>query len=150
MTKRETEWSWILDRLAIGGMLSYASPVSEHFDFVLNCARELAPEDGAEKDQGIWHIRLDDNDDPEGQREEILNGVRRLTEALYQGDRCLVTCAQGRNRSAVVIAETLIQDHYHVQAQYLVQEAIDRIQDVRDHALTNRAFVSWLGRERSQ
>lgn len=141
MTKREPEWSWILGKLAIGGMLSYASPVTEHFDFVLNCARELAPENGAEKDpDGIWHIRLDDNDSPEDQSDEICTGVYRLADALNRGDRCLVTCAQGRNRSGVVIAETLIQ------MGYPAPDIVQAIRDKRRGALTNRAFVAWLNR----
>lgn len=140
MAERVPEWSYILQRLAIGGMLSYASSV-EGFDFVLNCARELAPEDGAEKDpDGIWHIRLDDNDCPEAQRDEILTGVRRLAEALNQGDRCLVTCAQGRNRSALVIAETLIRFGYSSI------DIVEAIRGKRKRALTNQAFVAWLNR----
>lgn len=54
----------------------------------------------------------------------------------------LVTCAQGRNRSGVVVAEVLIQEGAEVE--YVIKTMRERRKD----ALTNTAFVEWLRRKR--
>lgn len=139
------EWTVLSNngKLCIGGLKSYKHPVREHFDFVLNCAYELAPEgeEGLDSD-GIHHIRLDDSPDVGSQVDEIFKGVDLLKDALRSGKKCLVTCAMGMNRSAVVIAEALIQ--LGVPADKVIR----RIQERRRHALHNRAFVAWLCRPR--
>lgn len=98
--------------IAIGGILSYAEPL-DHFGFLINVAREFAEED-EEKETLVYNRRvhqakLDDCDEVEEQAPEILRAVRLVGEARRTGVKVLVTCAMGRNRSALVAAEHLIQ-----------------------------------------
>lgn len=131
------EWSSVHGQISIGGILSYSVDVFAHFDFVLNCARELAS-DTSPDDDGINHIRLRDCDDVCSQLKEINKGVALLEAAMCRGDRCLVTCAAGRNRSSLVVALTL------VKAGYAPELVVRRIQERREHSLTNETFRAYI------
>jgi protein-tyrosine phosphatase len=129
-------WTFITSEIAIGGIMSYSVEVHDHFSTVINTAYELAPESGDQDNGGVWHFRLNDCDDIEGQVPEI----NRAVELLSSGQKpCLVTCAQGRNRSAVVVAAFLIRE-----CGYYPAETVAKIQSLRKKALTNKAFVAWL------
>jgi len=67
----------------------------------------------------------------------------RVHEARKQGKVVLVTCAEGRNRSALVVAEYLV--HHR---GYAAEKVIEEIQARRDRSLRNEAFVRWLKRSR--
>lgn len=129
--------------IAIGGILAYAEPL-DHFGFLMNVAREFT---GDEQEALIYtrrvhQAKLDDCDEVEEQVPEILRAVRLVGEARRTGVKVLVTCAMGRNRSALVVAEHLIQVGYDPQ------RVIRNIQMCRSYALTNDAFVQWLKRKR--
>ncbi|MCZ2111927.1 MAG: dual specificity protein phosphatase family protein [Dehalococcoidia bacterium] len=148
----------ITEFVSIGGMTAYSNhDALRKFGLLLNVAWELAdyreeyvlnrtipPEPSKLKNgQEIHHARLDDNDHPEEQAQEIERAVKLVTEARSAGHRVLVTCAAGRNRSGIVIAEHLIQTGWGS-----AEKTIATIQAARHKALTNDAFVAWLRRSR--
>jgi len=142
--------------ISIGGLLSYAkSEQLGQFQFVMNVAWEFTDyesgdsgpfdKDTLENGTVVHMARIDDVDDVDSvrsQEREILRAVGLLNEARARGERALVTCAAGRNRSALVIAEHLIlvggKPH----------EVVTLIQTARNRALNNNAFVRWLKRRR--
>jgi protein-tyrosine phosphatase len=147
----------VTESISIGGISAYSDHEAlRQFGLLLNVAWEMAdfreeyvlkktipPEPTKLRDgQEIHHARLDDNDHPEEQQQEILRAVQLVTGARDRGDRVLVTCAAGRNRSGIVIAEHLICSGWSPE------KAIKTIQRARYKALTNDAFVAWLKRAR--
>lgn len=135
-------YSFVTDRLALGGVLAYGEDLSR-FDFCLNVAKELE-QYGAIRDGNSWaHCGFDDVLDIDSQLPQIERAVRMVVERRLRGETILITCAQGRNRSGVVLAEALIQTSKATPA-----EVVRVVQERRANALTNRAFVAWLLRRR--
>jgi len=139
-------FSYVADDLAVGGILAYADLDFGRFDLALQCAYELAGKP-VDKHRGVivHNFRLDDTKDERahaGQLLEVHRAVGLLTQARRQGLRVLVTCAQGRNRSAMVAAEYLIQSGNRAD------DVIRKIQERRANSLTNPTFVAWLKRPR--
>lgn len=138
----------VSDKIAIGGLLAYGEPL-EYFSFVMNVAVEVAPSPGVRGaptgiDKRVIHARINDVEDVQSQVPEILRAAAMARLAHDAGKRILVTCAQGRNRSGVVLAEFLIGLGHDPKT------VIALIQKKRTAALTNRAFVSWLLRPRAE
>jgi protein-tyrosine phosphatase len=147
----------ITEHISIGGISSYGHPSRlVAFKLVLNVAWELTDwggDDGGPLEDStlpngvvVRNGRLDDTDDIEDVRKqeaEIFRVVGLVNQARARGDNVLVTCAAGRNRSALVIAEHLIQVGGHPHA------TVKLIQAARSRALSNDAFVAWLKRRRS-
>jgi hypothetical protein len=146
-------FTFIEDKVAIGGLLAYGEDLSA-FTFRMNVAWELcgdmdSPLDtsrfkpiDASRHGAIHNARLNDDDNIEPQAEEILRAAALVSEAIENGHTVLVTCAAGRNRSGVVLAEALIQLGRDTEA------VISNIQSKRLHALSNNTFVEWLRRDR--
>jgi protein-tyrosine phosphatase len=94
-----------------------------------------------------WNIQEFRYGVPDGQMAEIdLNRLRQAVEFGYQrwkaGDRVLVRCQAGLNRSGLVLALILIK------AGLTPQEAINRIRENRGpDALFNENFHFWLLKE---
>ena len=94
-----------------------------------------------------WNIQEFRYGVPDGQMAEIdLNRLRQAVEFGYQrwkaGDRVLVRCQAGLNRSGLVLALILIKDGK------TPQEAINCIREGRGpDALFNENFFSWLMNE---
>lgn len=146
----------ITENISIGGISAYGELHElTKFGFVLNVAWELT--DGYDDRSRliarveaetlangvvVRNARLDDNEEVEEQAVEIQRAVGLVNDARASGQRVLVTCAQGRNRSALVIAEHLIQIGGNAD------EVVERIQTARHRALTNDAFTAWLRRPR--
>jgi protein-tyrosine phosphatase len=138
--------------IAIGGVKAYGEDLSR-FQFVMNVAFEFTdklvregplPPEKLANGQQVHHARLNDTDD---EREfvtmlpEVHRAVDLVHQALARGENVLVTCAQGRNRSALVVAETLIG-----QFRLSSTGVIDAIQERRAASLQNPLFVKWLRR----
>jgi protein-tyrosine phosphatase len=152
-------YSFVSQGIAIGGVLAYGEPL-EQFGRLLNVAWELAPTESNELSDSVIgknvveHCKLDDNYDVEAQVPEILRAVELVRRARSQNKLVLVTCAAGRNRSALVVAEYLIRSlpANTTAAARLVsldaERVIDQIQARRANSLTNPAFVKWLKRNR--
>lgn len=147
-------YSFVSQGIAIGGLLSYREPLDQ-FGLLLNVAWELAPTGSNELSCSVVgsniveHAKLDDNFDVEAQVPEILRAVELVRRARGQDKLVLVTCAAGRNRSALVVAEYLIWCSHGLDATRIIAaRVIDQIQARRHGALTNSAFVKWLKRDR--
>jgi hypothetical protein len=136
-------YSFVSDEIAVGGLLAYGEPLQE-FGFVMNVAWELVSAGDVVQGRRVEHARLDDNDngDIEPQVPEILRAVKLVAQARQCGHSVLVTCAAGRNRSATVVAEYLIQSGLPAHA------VIERIRERRANSLGNQTFVDWLLRKR--
>lgn len=130
--------------LRYGLLLSVAWEFADYREeYVLG--RKVPVEEPSKLSNGqlVHHARLDDNDHPEEQAQEIERAVQLVNKARSAGHRVLVTCAAGRNRSGIVIAEHLIQTGWGS-----AEKVIATIQAARHKALTNDAFVAWLMRPR--
>lgn len=145
----EFYYDFITPSIAVGGVDSYRKDILL-FNFRLNVAFEIQrwPQDHPwiSKVQNLMHVPLDDSDDMERvfrQAPAILTAVDLLTEAVEEGRCCLVTCLAGRNRSALVVAEHLIQKGMAPDS------AIATLQTKRKNTLGNEAFVAWLKRARN-
>lgn len=148
------------EAFAIGGVKAYGSDLSR-FGFIMNVAWEVtdygidfrrseAAHVGMTElignGQVVHHARLDDveeQDDFDRQIPEIMRAVGLVEVARKAGQAVLVTCAAGRNRSALIVAE------YLIQAGENADTVIRSIQANRPLALTNETFVAWLRRTRS-
>lgn len=138
-------YSFITNRLAIGGVATGAFIAGlEPFDTVLNVAYEWV-EVIKQKHSLAHHIGFDDTRNIEPELPKIERAVEFVRARRKEGQTVLVTCSQGRNRSGVVVAETLIREGYHS-----AQSVIDTIRERRANALTNPAFVAWLLRPRDR
>lgn len=135
--------SYVADGIAIGGVEAYREDLGR-FSLLLNVAEEVALVGGLPA--RVLHARLDDQNDPAlvlRQAPEVLRAVALVAAAHQAGKQVLVTCAQGRNRSALVVAQ------YLVQCGNRPRDVVDKIRARRANALTNKAFVAWLGRKPS-
>lgn len=142
-------FSFVADDLAVGGLASYGHRNFQKFDLALQVAYELTSGPGPMVTQvkgvPVHQFRLDDTSDVKthaAQELEVLRAVGLLHQARRQGLRVLVTCAQGRNRSAMVAAEYLIQCGNPARA------TIQKIKERRANSLTNPLFLKWLERAR--
>lgn len=129
-------YNFITRTLAMGSYPPPGSPIP--FDVLVLCAEELQPPASAYPGVTVLHVPLDDAD-PTG--DEILRAVaagKNVAARLRQGARVLVTCAQGRNRSGLVVGLAL------EELDVPWATAVRRIRQNRENALTNRAFVRFL------
>ncbi len=137
-------YNMVWPEIAIGGLLAYGEPLKQ-FGFIMNVAWEIADYEECEKTADgipVHHARLDDNFDIEPQVPEIMRAVMLLRFARVREERALVTCAAGRNRSSLVVAEYLIQSGHDADL------VIATIRAKRDNSLGNHVFVRWLRRAR--
>lgn len=142
-------YDFITPNIAVGGVDSYRKDITA-FDFRLNVAFEIQrwPQDHPwmVKVRDLEHVPLDDSNDMERclqQAPAVLMAVELLTEAVEDGKCCLVSCLAGRNRSALVVTEHLIQKGMAPDL------AIATMQANRKNTLGNEAFVAWLKRPRN-
>jgi protein-tyrosine phosphatase len=111
------------------------------FDAVALCAMELQPPPGTVRAPLVLYTPLDDG--PvihERDQRYARRTAAELAKVLHRGGRCLVTCAQGRNRSGLVSALTLIT------LGWKADDAIKAVRDARENALSNPVFVDYLRR----
>jgi protein-tyrosine phosphatase len=139
-------YSFVNSAIAIGGIAAYGEPL-DRFGFILNVALEFFEDPPGERSvtsggQPVQQMRLVDTNDIESQVPSVLRAVGLVHAARLEDKFVLVTCAAGRNRSALVVAEYLIQ-HGHD-----AQKVISGIQARRAKSLTNETFVNWLLRRR--
>jgi protein-tyrosine phosphatase len=129
------------------GLYQGAAPASSHavtsagFQVLVLAAVEVQPPEHALV--GLDVLRCPLTDDPtrpltEREWSAAVACAKAVRRRLVRGQSVLVTCAQGRNRSGLVSALTLIQSGWQPQ------EAIRHIKQHRDFALTNPRFVEAL------
>lgn len=101
------------------------------FDVVVLCAKEYQPDLPGYR---VLRVPLDDGPPPShADRVRIRGAARRVADHVRAGDRVLVTCWQGRNRSGVVAGLAL------VDLGLPRSEAVRRIRAYRN-GLTNPYF----------
>jgi hypothetical protein len=120
------------------------------FDLIVN-ASNLEPlregEHGREMLYGTVPAVIDVEFDDGPLSEETANLVDTAAEvaagAVLRGDRVLVHCAQGWNRSGVIVARALVW-----MGACNIEQAIAIIRSLRSpHALSNPSFTAWLMRK---
>lgn len=140
------EYSFITERLAIGGLRAYGlgTELSRNFDFAVNVAEEIAKQMTTKPSSYVAseHCGFDDTHKLAPELPKIESAVRLVQKHRAWGQRVLVTCAQGRNRSALVVAETLIREG--ADPAYVIRTIRER----RANSLANTTFVEWLMRKR--
>ncbi len=138
MRLRRAAWHEVIPGLWQGG--SRRPPEPGSFDVVVSlCARGNRRSPLPPDQRGLaWFIA--DADVPD--EETIRRLARQVSAWLDDGQRVLVRCKAGLNRSGLVVARTLVERG--VQPA----EAIRQIRSSRHRrALNNQAFVAWLLQE---
>ncbi len=140
------EYSFITERLAIGGVRAYGlgTELARNFDFAVNVAEEIEKAMLTKPSHHIasMHCGFDDTHKLAPELPKIERAVQLVQMHRAFGRRVLVTCAQGRNRSALVVAETLIREG--ASPEFVVRTIRER----RANSLANTTFVEWLMRKR--
>jgi protein-tyrosine phosphatase len=110
------------------------------FDVIVLCAEEVQPTFQRFKGTVI-RAPFDDSPYPTAKERKIaIRAAREVAKRLRKGQRVLVTCAQGLNRSGLVVGIAL-----KMAARMHVNEIIERIRKARgDWALSNPAFERFL------
>lgn len=143
-------WSEILDGLWQGGTADDDTTVyfrnsggvarpgidKDDFDFVTTLYAHAMPVDWFVKEIrfGVYDSDMSDFDPA-----ETFEIVRMTHTAWKRGDKTLIRCQAGLNRSGFITALVLIRDGWDAQA------AIDLIRRERSgYALFNEHFVAWL------
>lgn len=129
----------LMDLLWIGSVPYDAKSVRlAGMDVLVLCAVEVQPPEVALR--GISAIRCPMTDDGtmnEQQWRQAAQCARDVAGLVRQGYRVLVTCAQGRNRSALVSGIAL-----HLLTGHPGWECVEYIRRRRPGALTNEAFAA--------
>lgn len=122
------------------------------FDVLVLCAEELQPPSDLYQGVEVIHAGIDDGlVTPELER-TARRAANRVVKAHRDGKRILVTCAQGRNRSGLVVGFVLKELAYRTSPDVKVAkitkswDVVDYIQRRRPNALTNPYFVELLRR----
>lgn len=113
---------------------------SAGFRKLVLCAEEYQPPGEVFDGMAVLHAPNDDSGLPISveQKKIAILASRSVARSLLRGEPVLVTCMQGRNRSGLVSALTLIRLGVRPEA------AIRTVQRVRPMALSNGSFVSFL------
>ena len=127
--------SEIIPGLWVGGAPEPLLP--EGFDFVLNLFAPFAHYACPDSTE-VWDVRgIDDNEEPDGAL--LIELAVTLNERLDRGQRCLVHCQAGLNRSATVAALALMLRGMSAP------DAIRLLRERRDpHVLCNPHLESFL------
>lgn len=130
---------WIADKLWLG---SFPDACPPGVDVVFLCAKELQNM-GNEYDCEVVRVPLDDAAPTAREVQFALEAAKQVNVFRKQGKRVLVTCAQGVNRSALVVALALMRHGWSAD------DAIDHIRERRHpdcllQPLSNKHFVRLL------
>lgn len=110
------------------------------FSLVVLCAEELQ-----EVPLGIpvLKVPLDDSEITRGEYKKALRAASLVTRRRRKGERVLVTCQMGVNRSALVAAMSLMLDGYSASKAVLAVRN-NRKPAIGIRPLSNKSFVSAL------
>jgi len=114
------------------------------FDLLVLAAQEYQPEERMFHGVRVLHAPMDDATLSSGEWIQAVRVARQVAQAVRRGKTVLVTCAQGRNRSGLIVAVTL-----HLLTGESGGRIIRGIQARRRNALTNESFVRRLEQLRS-
>lgn len=106
------EFSAISAQLAVGSAPRIGNVVAHAgFRYLILCAAEFQPPDASYPNVMVARVELHDDDlFPAADRLAAHTVARWAAERLQRRERVLITCTQGRNRSAYVAALAI---HYH-------------------------------------
>lgn len=118
---------------------STPDPVKSHheFDAIVLCAEEFQPPRFPRFKGSVIRAPFDDSPWPSSTERKIaIRAAREVAKRLRKGQRVLVTCYMGWNRSGLVTALAL-----KMATRMSADEIIRRIRAARgDSALSNKAF----------
>lgn len=130
----------IVKRLWIGGQPPLDRDLPD-FDVLVLCAREIQPGRpalGFRKQ--LIRVPLPDSALDDNELHTALVGSKHVAKAFATGHRVLVTCAQGRNRSALVAGLAL-----GITSRLTADQIVELIRKRRSEtALSNPHFVGYL------
>lgn len=109
------------------------------FDVVVLCAREYQPSERSFSGVRVIRAPFEDGKVTPVIEATAREAARHVVSAINRGQRVLVTCAQGRNRSGLVVARAL--EKLSGAPAHLI---IDHVKRLRPYALTNQSFVQNL------
>lgn len=121
---------------AAGGELA-----GEGFKVAVFCAQEFQPRRADYPGLDLLlRCGFDDADRPPtlDEVDKIERAAKDAVRLAISGNKVLISCAAGRNRSGVVMARAL------TLIGFPARQAIVRVQTLRKDALTNQHFVRWL------
>jgi Dual specificity phosphatase, catalytic domain len=115
-----------------------------HFSMVVLCAREIQPEAREVAWEGrIVRARLVDDYLERRELQDAVAAARAVADEIRKGGRVLVTCAAGRNRSALVAAMAILMRTPRATPNHVIQ-VIRRRRN--PDCLTNPHFAEILRR----
>lgn len=137
-------YAYVLDNvLAQGSRPPIGAVLAPTFTTLVLCAKELLELTAqglpnAYPDVIVLKVPLDDNKPTQDEIRTVLVAAHDIAVRIRRGERVLVTCNQGRNRSGLLVALTLMELGVCADA------AIARVKHARNNALTNTYFVRVL------
>lgn len=112
------------------------------FAVLVLCAEELQPSSAEfPRLECLVHAGIDDGRPSSSELESAAWAARGVAQAVRDGQRCLVTCAMGLNRSGLVTALALRE-----LAGCSGRKARELVQRVRRGSLVNEHFADFLDR----
>ena len=114
------------------------------YDLVVLCARDYQPPSRKFIGVDVWHIPFEDDFDnlmPRPVLKSVFAAADKVVTHLKRGDKVLVTCWAGINRSSLVSAIVL-----HKLLGMSGSDAAHLIKFKRPGALTNELFLRMLSR----
>lgn len=93
----------------------------------------------------VIHAPMDDDKLTSSQWLQVVNTARTVAKRVQAGDKTLITCQAGLNRSGIITAVTL-----HLLTGVAGSRIVRMIQAKREHALCNKSFVERLNQLRAQ
>lgn len=142
------------DRLYMGAFPQPGTNVgAEGFDLLVICAMERLhflgnpPESYTTSAYGCptLHAPFDDGEVNDDVVSAVVRGAKATARALADGDKVLVTCNEGRNRSGLVVAVSLLALFPRMRPDEVVDLVKKRRKTRSGHpALTNENFVALI------
>ena len=114
--------------------------VCDQFDVIVFCAEEFQPDAKLFPGVIVWRCGIDDADITRREENLVFTTADNAENAYSEGLRVLVTCWQGRNRSAVVAAASMILRGYTPRQAIATVRARRKV----SYVLSNPSFVRFL------
>lgn len=142
MAKHDYDWI-VPGQLAQGAFPDPPQSIFSDFDILVLCAEEIQPRIVTPAGKFVFRLPFDDDiyrPVPAEAGRIFHQAAASLAQHLATGNRILVTCAQGRNRSGLITTLTMMYA-YGMPAS----DAISIIRRRRNpHCLNNTMFEQWL------
>ncbi len=141
--------SRVMGGLWVGGAPPPGPMVSQHFNCLVLCANEYQLDETFFPGVEVLHAPMNDDGTPMSntERQIAVATAGKVINRLSRGQRVLVTCRQGRNRSGLVacLAMSIGPPSLHPS------DAINRLRMIRGHhAMVNKDFQVFLFRYASR